>query len=197
MALEKQDFEPGNSQQTDIREKDLLAVIGNSLLKNPQNPNDPRLAFMLLRRAREEAYMSVGAFIEEVGERRVPAEEIKNPQYRHPYFILDYEERTIAANGDQIKLSNTKYKLLRELTLHPDTILTKEELNKRVFGDANIQSKKLKVHMYNLRQELGSLWTNSPIKVNPAEIIKTEKINPTEKALGYRLVVAEPPIIPY
>lgn len=67
---------------------------------------------------------------------------------------LDYNYRRVNLNGSPVKLKEMEFKLLSYLMEHAGTVVTKEELLEKVWGDSFIGEGTLSVHIRHLRQKI-------------------------------------------
>lgn len=71
-------------------------------------------------------------------------------------MIIDYDTRTIAINGKEVKLTQTEYNIVATLSEYSGKVLTYTALIKAVWGANDPGSiKKLQVNMANIRKKLG------------------------------------------
>jgi two-component system KDP operon response regulator KdpE len=89
---------------------------------------------------------------------------------------IDYGQRRVRRNGDEIKLTPTEFDLLRELTRHPGKLFTHEALLTRVWGpEYSGETEYLRVYIGRLRRKI----ERDPSK--PTHIV-------TEQGIGYYLL---------
>ena len=89
---------------------------------------------------------------------------------------IDFEQRQVWRDGDNIKFTPTEFILLQELALHPGKIFTHETLLRRVWGTEHCRDVEyLRVYIGRLRRKIET----SPSK--PLHIL-------TEPGIGYYLV---------
>ncbi len=69
---------------------------------------------------------------------------------------IDYEQRRIYINEQEIKLTQTEYNIVALLSEHSGRVLTYNEIIRKVWGWSDSGSvKKLQVNMANIRKKLG------------------------------------------
>ncbi len=71
-------------------------------------------------------------------------------------LVLDERRQTLTKAGAVVHLSPTEFSLLHELLRHPDRVLTRREIEARVFPDSEGQA--LDMHMSNLRRKIGESY---------------------------------------
>jgi two-component system response regulator QseB len=65
----------------------------------------------------------------------------------------------VSLDGKLIGLSQREFALLECLMENPGTVLSKEQLEERIYGwDEEVSSNAVEVHLHNLRRKLGSEW---------------------------------------
>jgi two-component system response regulator RegX3 len=69
-------------------------------------------------------------------------------------FTLDFDMEKLMADGKEIKLKAMEYKLLVYLAQNKNRIISKEELFRRVWGDAITGEGTLNVHIRRLREKI-------------------------------------------
>lgn len=70
-------------------------------------------------------------------------------------LVVNLDTQTVEVNGQQIPMTAKEYKILELFSLHKGTIVTKELLAQRLYGE--VDERKLKtarVVLYNLRKSL-------------------------------------------
>lgn len=71
-------------------------------------------------------------------------------------LFIDYDERKVTLDGNEIKLTQTEYNIVQLLSVHAGRVMTYTEINKIVWGYSDSGSvKKLQVNMANIRKKLG------------------------------------------
>ncbi len=91
-------------------------------------------------------------------------------------LIIDYDDRTIIAGGQEISLTQTEYNIVALLSRHLGKVLTYNTIIRSVWGGADPGSiKKLQVNMANIRKKLGT---------RPGE----QKYISNELGVGYRML---------
>ena len=84
----------------------------------------------------------------------------KDGDYDDGHLRVDGANMTIHINGEEKRITNMEFKLLKYLTDNPDRLITKTELFENVWGDKFTTDGTLNVHIRKLREE---------IEVNPKE----------------------------
>jgi two-component system response regulator QseB len=65
----------------------------------------------------------------------------------------------VSLDGKPLALSQREFTLLECLMENPGTVLSKEQLEERIYGwDEEVSSNAVEVHLHNLRRKLGSDW---------------------------------------
>ena len=83
---------------------------------------------------------------------------------------LDPVRHLLWLRNEAISVSPKEFALLNELMLEPDAVISREQLEDRLYGwDEEVASNAVEVHIYNLRKKLG------------AEVIRTIR------GVGYRI----------
>jgi DNA-binding response OmpR family regulator len=83
---------------------------------------------------------------------------------------LDPVRHLLWLHNEAISVSPKEFALLHELMLEPDAVISREQLEDRLYGwEEEVASNALEVHIYNLRKKLG------------AEVIRTIR------GVGYRI----------
>ena len=78
------------------------------------------------------------------------------PMLRHGPLALDPATRRVALHGEPVPLSPREFTLLHALLEHPGAVLSREELEERMYGwDEEVASNAVEVHLHNLRRKLG------------------------------------------
>lgn len=71
-------------------------------------------------------------------------------------LIIDYEERLVTINGEEINLTQTEYNILVLLSVHAGRMMTYTEIIREIWRWSDAGSvKKLQVNMANIRKKLG------------------------------------------
>lgn len=69
---------------------------------------------------------------------------------------IDYEKRRVHVQGQEIRLTQTEYNIVAVLSENAGTVLTYQEIVRKVWGWSDSGSvKKLQVNMANIRKKLG------------------------------------------
>jgi DNA-binding response OmpR family regulator len=71
--------------------------------------------------------------------------------------VLDPAAHTVRKAGDLVALSSREFDLLHALMLNPGRVLSREQLEQRVYGwGQEVESNAVEVHVHHLRRKLGS-----------------------------------------
>lgn len=71
-------------------------------------------------------------------------------------MVIDYEERKVTLEEEEVKLTQTEYNIVQLLSIHAGRVLTYSEIIKKIWGYSDSGSvKKLQVNMANIRKKLG------------------------------------------
>lgn len=74
-------------------------------------------------------------------------------------LLLDPLTREVALAGQPIALSQREFALLECLMESPGAVLSKEELEERIYGwEEEVSSNAVEVHLHKLRRKLGAEW---------------------------------------
>ncbi len=69
---------------------------------------------------------------------------------------IDFEKRQLLLKGQEIKLTNTEYKIVELLTIHRGRVMTYNEIIRKIWGyNDSGSTKKLQVNIANIRKKLG------------------------------------------
>lgn len=69
---------------------------------------------------------------------------------------IDFEKRQLTLNNQEIKLTNTEYKIVELLTMHIGRVMTYNDIIRKIWGYNDSGSiKKLQVNIANIRKKLG------------------------------------------
>jgi two-component system response regulator QseB len=80
-----------------------------------------------------------------------------HPVMRHGALMLDPVERKVELDGRPVLLSPREFALLHALLERPSAVLSREQLEERVYGwDEEVSSNAVEVHLHNLRRKLGA-----------------------------------------
>lgn len=80
-----------------------------------------------------------------------------SPELRLGELRLDPIRREVHLADTPIKLSGREFSLLEALMQTPGAVLSREELEERVYGwDEEVSSNAIEVHLHNLRRKLGN-----------------------------------------
>ena len=94
-------------------------------------------------------------------------------------LIIDYDERSVSLAGGEVRVTDTEYRLLVELSANGGRVLTYDQLLQRVWGlEHNGDAGPARTVVKNLRRKLGDAANN------PAYIF-------TEPRVGYKMPRAE------
>ncbi len=78
----------------------------------------------------------------------------ENSGYDDGHLRIDNVNKTIYIDGEQHRLTNMEFKLLKYLTDNPDRLVTKDELFENVWSDKFTSDGTLNVHIRKLREEI-------------------------------------------
>lgn len=79
-----------------------------------------------------------------------------NEQLRHGDLVLDPGKRTVTLDGRVVTLSTREFDLLHELLLVNGRVLSREQLEERLYGWGNeVDSNAIDVHVHHLRRKVG------------------------------------------
>ncbi|KAB0624885.1 response regulator transcription factor [Acinetobacter gandensis] len=89
-------------------------------------------------------------------------------------LTLDTQAKTLHKNNELIALTSREYQILHKMMLHPEHIMTREQLEESLYawGD-EIESNAIEVFIYQLRKKIGSHYIK------------------TVRGLGYRMNLPE------
>jgi two-component system response regulator QseB len=74
-------------------------------------------------------------------------------------LCLDAVRREVHLDGSPITLSRREFALLEALLEHPGMVLSKEQLEERLYGwQEEVTSNAIEVHLHHLRRKLGANW---------------------------------------
>ena len=101
----------------------------------------------------------------------------EDPYFQAGHLAIDFNTRSVTANGHEVKLTATEYALLKLLAQHAGKVVTHKQILREVWGpNAEEQSQYLRVYMTHLRKK---------IEIPDA----VEKLLRTESGIGYRLIL--------
>ena len=119
------------------------------------------------------------ARIETVLRRRTPPGASEPEPYQQGDLSIDYTHRRVTVTGRPVRLTDTEYRLLIELSTNAGRVLTHRHLLQRVWGPRrSVSTGQVRTVVKNLRHKLGD---NAD---NPAYIF-------TEQRVGYRMQKGE------
>lgn len=73
-------------------------------------------------------------------------------------LALDFDKREITVNGSHVRLSDSLYAVLELLVVHRGTLVTREMIAERLYGQTNGPSPKvIDIFIYRLRRQLAQL----------------------------------------
>ena len=79
------------------------------------------------------------------------------PVLSNGVLALDPASKAVVASGTRHSLSNREFALLRELLVRPGAVLSRAELEDRIYGwGEEVESNTVEVHVHNLRKKLGA-----------------------------------------
>lgn len=107
---------------------------------------------------------------------QMPEHRTRQKIFRSSNLVIDFVSRTVTVNKQPVRLTPTEYNLLYYLVLNPNTILTRQALLEKVWGEEYTDSPEyLKVYIQRLRNKI----EEDPS--NPQLII-------SERGIGYKFV---------
>lgn len=81
------------------------------------------------------------------------------PEMRLGALKLNQLTHEVTLSDKPVALSQREFALLECLMETPGTVLSKEQLEERIYGwDEEVSSNAIEVHLHNLRRKLGSEW---------------------------------------
>ena len=81
------------------------------------------------------------------------------PEMRLGGLCLDSAKREVRLDGALLRLSRREFALLEALLERPGTVLSKEQLEQRLYGwQDEVTSNAIEVHLHHLRRKLGADW---------------------------------------
>ena len=81
------------------------------------------------------------------------------PELKLGGLNLDPIQREVHLDGARLSLSQREFTLLEALMEQPGTVLSKEQLESRIYGwQDEVMSNAVEVHLHNLRRKLGAAW---------------------------------------
>lgn len=105
-------------------------------------------------------------------------------------FVLDVHRNKLLREGRPVALSSKGFQLLEALLTAPGQVLTKQELMRRVWGDAAVEESNLSVQIAALRKQLGPAadgtdWIATIPRVGyrflgPPEAVSTKQVGETK-----------------
>jgi len=100
--------------------------------------------------------------------------------FRSGHLEVDLSARVVKVKGQEVRLTETEYALLRLLVQHAGKVLTHQQILRGIWGPDQLeQTHYLRVYIAHLREKLEA------VAARPELII-------TEPAVGYRLIEKEP-----
>ncbi len=79
------------------------------------------------------------------------------PIVEHGPVTLNPATREVTVHGRTVSLSAREFALLEALTSHPGVVLSRAQLEERLYGwDEEVSSNAIEVHIHNLRRKLGA-----------------------------------------
>lgn len=81
------------------------------------------------------------------------------PEMRIGKLRLNQLSHEVTLDGKPVRLSQREFALLECLMERPGAVLSKEQLEERIYGwDEELSSNAIEVHLHNLRRKLGNQW---------------------------------------
>ncbi|HEX8886499.1 MAG TPA: winged helix-turn-helix domain-containing protein, partial [Noviherbaspirillum sp.] len=76
--------------------------------------------------------------------------------YRNGDVVVQIDTRQVQLAGKQVMLSAREWEILEALVLRPGAILSREQLEKRLYGwSGEVESNAIEVYIHGLRKKLG------------------------------------------
>lgn len=75
-------------------------------------------------------------------------------------LVVDTESRTVAVDGEDVRLTPLEYKILELLCRHPGRVFSTEEIYRQVWNDDAVSDNAIAVHIRHIREK---------IEINPRE----------------------------
>ena len=69
-------------------------------------------------------------------------------------MTVDSEHYTAEVGGKALNLTLTEFKILRELACEDVKVISRSEIQSRVFGEAKLSTRSLDVHVCSLRKKI-------------------------------------------
>ncbi len=88
--------------------------------------------------------------------RQTDSERVTMSQFVMNGLTINYDDRSVTLNGEDIKFTQTEYNIVQLLSVYAGRVLTYTEIIKKIWGYSDVGSvKKLQVNMANIRKKLG------------------------------------------
>ena len=96
--------------------------------------------------------------------RRAPRDD-EPVSYTDSYLQVDFVQRTLSVEGQQVPLTRLEYNLLEAFVRHPNQVLSQEQLLQLAWDDAHAVARdQVKLYVGYLRKKLGEREGESPIE---------------------------------
>ena len=79
-------------------------------------------------------------------------------------LTMDLDKKTVCRSGDEIVLGKIQFKLLRFMLLQHPKVVTREQLEREVWGDEPPNTDALRSHLYQLRQIIDQPYETKILK---------------------------------
>jgi DNA-binding response OmpR family regulator len=76
--------------------------------------------------------------------------------YRGERLVVDFDAVAISVDGTEIRLTRREFELLRCLVLNRIRVLSRDRLLERVWGESEMETRSVDVHVGRLRAKLGA-----------------------------------------
>lgn len=86
--------------------------------------------------------------------------QIKETQIAIRGLVLDTESKSVTVDGEAVRLTPLKYKILELLCQHPGKVFSTEEIYRQVWNDDIVSDNAIAVHVRHIREK---------IEINPKE----------------------------
>jgi DNA-binding response OmpR family regulator len=76
--------------------------------------------------------------------------------YRGERLVVDFDAVAISVDGTEIRLTRREFELLRCLVQNRNRVLSRDRLLERVWGESEMETRSVDVHVGRLRAKLGA-----------------------------------------
>ncbi|MCL2150046.1 MAG: response regulator transcription factor [Dehalococcoidia bacterium] len=77
-----------------------------------------------------------------------------NPVFVCDNLQIDFENMSVHLNGQKIRMKTMEYKLLAYLSSHKNSVVSKDQIFRQVWGDSITSDNTLNVHIRHLREKI-------------------------------------------